>query len=125
MKNLPARQSTALMGLIRQILVARDGEKCLRCGTTERLQMSHIYPKGRYRGMEYYADNLKFLCFPCHFHFWHKHPLEASEWLKRVVPKERLDKLRLMSQTYLGKFDWKLHKLLLEADLKKYTQTNR
>ena len=120
MKNLPANQSKALYALIREILVARDGEKCLRCGRQDKLQMSHIYPKGRYRSMEYMDLNIKFLCFPCHFFFWHRNPIEAHEWLNTVLSKERLDKLKLMANTYMGKFDWKLHKLYLENELKKY-----
>ncbi len=71
--------------------------------------------------MEYFPENIKFLCYSCHFHFWHKHPIDASDWAKQAIPKARLDKLRLMSQTYLGKFDYKLHKLYLEQELKRYT----
>ena len=120
MKNLPANQSKALYALIREILVARDGEKCLRCGRQDKLQMSHIYPKGRHRGMEYYPENIKLLCTGCHLFWWHKHPMEASLWITTVISKERLDKLKLMANTYMGKFDWKLHKLYLENELKKY-----
>lgn len=82
---------------VRAIVFERDGNKCLKCGRTENLQLSHIYPKGKYRKMEHDLLNLKILCYACHFHFWHKHPLEASEWLKSVLPSERIQYLKEQS----------------------------
>lgn len=117
MRLTPLQRKT-LHGLIRQILVARDGERCLRCGKTERLQMSHIYPKGTHRRIEYSPDNIKFLCVGCHMYWWHKNPVEAHIWLEGAIPKERLAKLkREASMTMKNPMDFKLHKLWLEQEL--------
>lgn len=37
-------------------------------------------------------DNIIRLCFRCHFHWWHKNPLEAGDWFDEKWPgrKERL-----------------------------------
>lgn len=114
------KQSKELYGVIRQILVARDGEKCLRCGKTEVLHMSHIYPKGKHRRMEYEPDNLKFLCMGCHLYWWHRSPVEAHEWLEWKLPKARLAKLKLAANTInKTKFDWQEHKILLQEQLKR------
>lgn len=104
-----------LNGLLHRLLELRDGS-CLRCRKTP-FQMSHIFPKGRYRSMEFDPDNVKALCWSCHW-WWHKSPLEAHEFLSRIMSKERLDRLRLASQT-ARKVDLKLQKLYLESEIKK------
>jgi len=109
-----------LNGLLHELLALRD-QVCLKCGTMQRLQMSHIYPKGRYRKLEFDPDNVKYLCWNCHFNFWHKEPILASEWLNTVIPKARLDRLRLRSQTSGdGSRGYKLNKLYIENEIKKY-----
>ena len=103
--------------LLHEILRLRD-RVCLKCGTDGTLQMSHIYPKGRYKGMEYEPLNVKLLCYGCHFHFWHKNPIEAHAWLASVMPKERLDYLKLRSQVVdSGMRNYKLLKIMLENEL--------
>lgn len=82
---------------VRKLVFERDGNRCLKCGTTENLQLSHIYPKGKYRKMEHDPLNLKILCYFHHLHWWHKHPLEAGEWIRSVLPKERIDYLKELS----------------------------
>jgi 5-methylcytosine-specific restriction endonuclease McrA len=105
--------------LLREYIVKRDGEKCLRCGRTDTLAMSHIYPKGRHRSMEYDVDNIKFLCFSCHLCWWHKSPIEAWEWLRETLPKKRLERLKLMANTTNKVPEYKLLKLWLEKELSK------
>jgi len=112
-------QDKVLKSILRQILILRDGEFCLKCGKTERLSASHIYPKGRYRSMEYEPDNLKLLCYYCHIHWWHKNPIEAKEWLANTISKKRLKRLHTMSLTQGWKFDYNLQKIFLESELKK------
>lgn len=114
-----------LNALLRKAMLLRDKNRCLRCGKTETLQMSHIYPKGRYRKLEFDLDNVKTLCFGCHIGFWHKNPIEAKFWLDMVVPEDRLKRLRLRSQTSGdGMRNYKLLKLYLQAELKKYRRYN-
>lgn len=105
--------------LLRELLIVRDGEKCARCGNTEALALSHIYPKGSQRGMELDPDNIIFLDYKCHICWWHKNPIEAWEWLQTKLPKKRLDRLKLMSQVTNKVPEYKLYKLWLENEIKK------
>ena len=99
----------------------RDGEKCLRCGKREVLHLSHIYPKGKYRKMEFLLENVKLLCVGCHLFFWHKNPIEAQEWLETIITKERLTKLKIQAN-FVDKspIDYKLLKLLFENYIKDF-----
>lgn len=115
-------QRLELNGLLHKLVRLRDGEKCLKCGKTTNLQLSHIYPKGSYRKLEFDSDNVKLLCWPCHFNFWHKHPMAAHDWLKLVVSKERIDRLRLRSQTTGdGSRDFKTLKIIILQEIKNLT----
>ena len=107
--------------LIREVVLLRDGERCLRCGTTERLQMSHIYPKGKYRKLEFDLNNIKPLCSGCHLFWWHKNPIEAHEWIQTVISPERLVKLKLGALDNSSyRLDIKLLRLELEQLKKRY-----
>ncbi len=118
-------QRKTLTKLASKACIARDGHKCLRCGKTTTLCGSHIYPKGRYRKMEFDLDNLKTLCYACHIHWWHKNPVEANFWLTETIDKKRLERLRLRSQVNDGTpLDYKLLKIYLENELKKYEKSN-
>lgn len=75
-----------LKKLLHQLVVVRD-KKCLHCGAKKILHASHIFPKGRYKDVEWDPDNVKALCYRCHLHWWHKDPLEAGEWFKTTYPK--------------------------------------
>lgn len=119
MRPTPA-QKKKLYGLLQKIVRLRDGDMCLRCSRTDTLQLSHIYPKGRYKLMEFIPSNCKMLCVACHLFFWHRDPIQAHEWLQTVLRPERLTKLKRMSQTYLGPFDPKLAIIELEQELQKY-----
>jgi len=86
-----------LNALLREAMLLRDGGRCLRCGRTDYLQASHIYPKGKYRKMEFELDNIKTLCNGCHLFWWHKHPMEAKDWLEEKLPPQRLQRLKMMA----------------------------
>lgn len=105
--------------LLHELIALRDGNKCLRCNKSD-WQKSHIYPKGRYKKLEFDDENIIPLCYACHLHFWHKNPIEAHEWLQTVIDKKRLDRLRLRSQTSGdGTRNYKLLKIYLESKIKK------
>ena len=113
-------EKSTLNKLLHELVGLRDNPWCLRCKKTERLNLSHIYPKGRYRRLEFDPDNLKFLCYGCHLGWWHKNPIEAHEWLKTVISKKRLEDLKLRAgYTSPAKMDYKLHKLFLEQEIKR------
>ena len=82
-------QKTKLNKLVREFVVLRD-KVCLRCGKSDRLHASHIYPKGKFRKMQFNVDNVKALCLGCHLYWWHKHPIEAKEWAEKTLGKASL-----------------------------------
>jgi len=118
MPRLTSQQKKVLRELLREAALLRDKNKCIRCGHLKRLSTSHIYPKGRYKTMEYDLDNVKILCYSCHLQFWHKNPIEAKEWLDSKLPKERLQRLKLMSQTSRKMPNYNSIKLYLEQEIK-------
>ncbi len=123
--RLTDEEKSELNQLLHDVCVLRDGGKCLRCGSEKRLCASHIYPKGKYKKMEYDIDNVKTLCYACHIPFWHRTPIEAHAWIRTVMPMERLERLALMTQ-YINKkpIDYSAIKLQLEQ-LKKGYENNK
>lgn len=93
----------------KRLAVERDGAVCQHCGVTKasgrQIHGSHVFPEGRYHGMSADVDNIKALCYQCHFNWWHKHPIEASEWFKKKFP-DRYKVLKKRSLLTL-KIDWK------------------
>jgi len=72
--------------LCRQILILRD-RVCQRCGATEGLVPSHCFGKKAYPNLRHDLLNLLFLCDDCHKEFWHKYPVLAWEWFKKMWPE--------------------------------------
>lgn len=119
-------EKAKIYALLRELVILRDGPFCLRCKRADRLQLSHIYPKGQHRKMEFDPDNVKLLCVGCHLYWWHKNPVEAWQWLEQTIERKRIDRLRLMAATVDKRpFDPKLHLLFLEAEIKKYETNTR
>lgn len=112
-------QQAKIYALLREAALLRDGGSCLRCHKTTSLQLSHIYPKGRYKKLEFDLDNVKVLCSGCHLFWWHKNPVEAHEWLEKTIDSTRLNKLCLRSQ-YVDKqpLDSKMICLFLQQEIK-------
>lgn len=81
-----------------RVCFIRDDHKCVRCGRTDTLAPAHIYPQGRYPRMKWMLPNIITLCYACHIHWWHKNPLEAAEWIKTVLPEDRLQQLKDLSK---------------------------
>ena len=106
-------EKTKLNKLLREAMIRRDGEQCLRCGKTP-VQMSHIKSKGKYRKLAFDLNNVKPLCLGCHLYWWHKEPLDAAEWVREKLP-ERIkyleEKTRTIDKT---KLDYKQIKRELE-----------
>lgn len=108
-------QKTKLNKLVREYVVLRD-KVCLRCGKPDRLHASHIYPKGKFRKMQFNVDNVKALCLGCHLYWWHKHPIEAKEWAEKTLGKARLNKLKKQANS-INKTPWNFKEI--EKELKK------
>ena len=65
--------------------------KCKRRPPLIQLHAAHIYPKGMYRNHPLRCDPLNGipLCYACHMHWAHKHPIEFTEWLEVEIPGRR------------------------------------
>ena len=100
--------------LARQVVFARDGKQCQRCGAWNGLQWAHIRSR-RYLSTRWRLENSILLCSGCHL-FWHANPLAAVEWFRDKFP-ERANLLRLAGR---NKVDPILTRLYLEAELRKY-----
>lgn len=115
--KLTPHQKKVLTSLMYQCVTTKWGEMCLYC-KQHKGQMSHIYPKGKYRRLEFEPDNVIPLCYAHHIHFWHKNPIEAREWLDSFFPKKTMEKLKMATLSRdKWSMDYKLQKLYLEQRL--------
>ncbi len=90
-------QRRNLDDMLRSLCFKRDGYKCLYCGKTTHLQMSHIFPRGEYPWMTYILDNVKTLCMRHHLFWWHKNPISAYLWLIKTLGSDRVEKLKKLT----------------------------
>ncbi len=84
-------------GLTKILVHWRDGEKCLKCGTSEQIQAAHILPKGKYPTMRFALDNLLTLCWRDHMEWAHKDPIGFVDWIEAVWPG-RIERLRISAR---------------------------
>ena len=111
-------QRNKLHKLLREYVLLRD-KKCLKCGKTNILHASHIYPRGKYPRMQFLTENVKALCTGCHLYWWHKHPIEAREWAEKALGVSRLRKLKKIANTVkYGSYDYEFIKDELEQKIK-------
>jgi len=81
------------MKLAKQIVKLRDLNVCQRCAKPwPWLHCSHVISDWKDTRLSVDPMNMKLLCYACHFHYWHKHPLNASIWFKEKFP-DRYDYL--------------------------------
>ena len=81
--------------LVKDSVKKRDENTCQHCGKYVEgsdCHGSHVIPVSA--GNQYRFDpiNIKVLCYHCHLNWWHKNPIEATEWFKNKFP-ERYDYL--------------------------------
>jgi len=79
---------------------ARDKYICQKCGKKvegQNAHGSHIYNEGTYTSMSADPDNILCFCYYCHINWWHKSPIDASEWFKNKYP-ELAEKLKLQAR---------------------------
>src|ERR1700723_3384618 len=103
------RQISELDGLLRQHVLERDGNVCVRCGRyppTCVLQSAHVLSKGPASRLRFEPDNLMSLCIACHIFFWHKSPHEAVAWFNEKYPG-RYERLQIAARC-APKLDLKL-----------------
>jgi 5-methylcytosine-specific restriction endonuclease McrA len=105
----------------RAVVFARDGYRCLMCGTTARLQWSHIRNRS-YKKIMWHPLNSKTLCAGCHKFKWHTPPpgFDPLAWLETIFPG-RLAAVDALYFANRGKrIDRKLTLLWLQQELKRY-----
>ena len=79
-----------LTRLVAEKVKERDKGVCQWCGKPARGSnghISHVVPKSSGNRLRWDLLNLKLLCFHCHIHVWHKHPVKAGEWFKAKFPE--------------------------------------
>jgi len=109
--------SRALDDACRAVVFARDGYKCRRTGSTERLQWCHIYSR-RYHNVRWDPDNS--ICLTAGQHlWWHHQPVAAVQWWLGEVGEEFNNRLRIrmLAKT---KLDRQATLLWLKQELKRY-----
>jgi len=90
MKNDKLKIKKRLEKLSREIILLRDNSTCQYCNKKiekNNAHISHVIPKSHGNFLRYDLNNLKLLCFHCHINWWHKNPMEASEWFKIKFPE--------------------------------------
>jgi 5-methylcytosine-specific restriction endonuclease McrA len=75
--------------LSKKLVYLRDDYTCQRCGKRDGsdYQASHVIPVSAGNKLRWDIQNMKVLCYHCHLNWWHKNPLEASEWFKQKFPE--------------------------------------
>lgn len=123
LRRVSTRQKTIheLDMLAKAVVIERDGKWCLRCGKTDNLHASHIFPKGKYPKMRFDIDNIKILCMACHLFWWHRDIQAAAEWIQTAIPKDRYEGLvKRASYVDTSRMDFKPIELELKQLLKQY-----
>jgi 5-methylcytosine-specific restriction endonuclease McrA len=74
----------------REIVFARDGHKCVRCGKTKdnaALHWAHTITRAA-KSVRWYLPNSQVLCYYCHFRWAHEYPLQFAEFVaERLGPE--------------------------------------
>ncbi len=91
--------------------ITRSAGACMRCGSTEWLQTSHIIGR-RYSGTRTDLRNLQCLCASCHRRFtdW---PREFSRWITESIGSELYEELQRKAET-VSKMDWETEYIRLK-----------
>jgi 5-methylcytosine-specific restriction endonuclease McrA len=79
----------------------RDGYTCQHCWRKDNIHWSHIINEARDHRLACDPYNIKALCYNCHLNWWHKNPLDASEWFEKKRPwrKETLQEIHIKNQS--------------------------
>lgn len=88
--------------MAKKVVRLRDHGQCQRCFKPVKganAHTSHVLPKSTHGALKYVLLNLKLLCYHCHINWWHKNPVKAGEWFKKIFPLrwdalEKMERLR-------------------------------
>lgn len=81
-----------LDALCRQRVMDRDGWRCVRCGSRNYVQWSHVYTR-RVLCLRWDLRNSCALCASCH-RWWHDNPAESGPWWVEWAGEQVADELR-------------------------------
>lgn len=90
-KKTPKRKKLdRLDKLYKEYIAKRDNNTCVVCkknldGCNK--HVSHIFPQRQYPRLSFEPTNGVLMCFHHHLNWWHKNPVEATEWLKEEYPE--------------------------------------
>lgn len=121
----PGSVTKELDAILRSCVMARDGNRCRRCGKEaasgrgQAIETAHIYPKGKYPSMRYRMDNVLALCHACHHHFAHKDPINFALWVRKELGDAVMTPLAVRAAKP-GKTDRDADRLYLRSVADKY-----
>ena len=93
---------TKLDKLVKEYVKKRDNYTCQRCGKKlegSNCHGSHVIPVSAGLRWAYDTENIIVLCFHDHINYWHKNPIEASQWFQDKFP-ERYAYLQQVREMY-------------------------
>lgn len=64
--TLAPNKTPLTYGMWRKAVFLRDGNRCVLCGSTEKLQADHIKPFSTFKELRYEVSNGRVLCTECH-----------------------------------------------------------
>ena len=76
-----------------EVIKARDGHKCVRCGKIEGLNAAHIFSRSL-KSVRWSLWNGITLCGGCHIFWAHKNPVEFTEFVKQRLGEQKYELLR-------------------------------
>ena len=81
--------SKKLDDIAKKFAKERDEYKCQHTGIKvlgTNAHGSHVIPVSAGLALRWDLNNIKCLCYHSHINWWHKNPLEATEWFKEKFP---------------------------------------
>ena len=68
-----------------KLVIARDQNRCQRCGAIGHLEAHHIWPQGGYENLRYLLRNGVALCKPCHEHAYHATEVTPGQFFELAL----------------------------------------
>lgn len=95
-----------LDALVKQIVIERDGHKCIVCGTTQNLTPGHLFSRVAY-STRWDLDNVYAQCINCNFRH-ESDPYPMMESVKKIFSSDIVDIIHLK---YVTPHKFKTHEL--------------
>lgn len=71
------------------------GKQCMKCGSTENIEVDHIKPRSKFPELRWDFDNLQVLCRRCNILKWNYHDTDYREdFFAAELDKQLLSELR-------------------------------